>query len=66
MVALLGEKARPLEKDKAFGASKDWSLSPLELTQALLELLHAPRTAADLGSTGTSKGSNVAISGHFF
>ena len=42
VVAPLGEKARPLEKDKASGASKDWSLYPLELLQALLELLHAP------------------------
>ena len=42
MVAPLGEKASPLEKDKASGASKDWSLCPLELIQALLELLHAP------------------------
>ena len=42
MVALLGEKASPLEKDKASGASKDWSLCPLELIQVLLELLHAP------------------------
>ena len=42
MVAPLGEKAGPLEKDKASGASKDWSLCPLELIQALLELLHAP------------------------
>ena len=42
MVALLGEKASPLEKDKASGASKDWSLCPLEQLQALLELLHAP------------------------
>ena len=42
MVAPLGEKASPLEKDKAPGASKDWSLCPLELIQALLELLHAP------------------------
>ena len=42
MVAPLGEKASPLEKDKASGASKDWSLCPLELIEALLELLHAP------------------------
>ena len=42
MVAPLGEKASPLEKDKASGASQDWSLCPLELIQALLELLHAP------------------------
>ena len=42
MVAPLGEKASPLEKDKASGASKDWSLCLLELIQALLELLHAP------------------------
>ena len=49
-----GEKESPLEKDKASGASKDWSLCPLELT------------AADLGSTGTSKGYNVAVSGLFF
>ena len=42
MVAPLGEKASPLEKDKAYGASKDWSLCPLELIQTLLELLHAP------------------------
>jgi len=42
VVAPLGEKASPLEKDKASGASKDWSLCPLELIQALLELLHAP------------------------
>ena len=42
MVALLREKASPLEKDKASGASKDWSLCPLGLIQALLELLHAP------------------------
>ena len=40
MVAPLGEKASPLE-NKAPGASKDWSLGPLELKQALLELLHA-------------------------
>ena len=39
MVAPLGEKASPLEKDQASGASKDWSLCPLELIQALLELL---------------------------
>ena len=42
VVAPLGEKASPLEKDKAFGAFKDWSLCPLELIWALLELLHAP------------------------
>ena len=42
VVAPLREKASPLEKDKASGASKDWSLCPLELLQALLELLHAP------------------------
>ena len=42
MVAPLGEKASPLEKDKASGSSKDWSLCPLKLIQALLELLHAP------------------------
>ena len=42
MVASLGKKASLLEKDKASGASKDWSLYPLELIQALLELLHAP------------------------
>ena len=48
VVAPLGEKASPLEKDKAFGASKDWSLCPLELLQALLELLHAPLIWAQL------------------
>ena len=42
VVAPLGEKASPLEKDKASGASKDWSLCPLELKQAPLELLHPP------------------------
>ena len=33
MVAPLGEKASPLEKDKASGASKDWSLCPLHNAQ---------------------------------
>ena len=63
MVAPLGEKASPLEKDEASGVSKDWSLCPLELLQALLELLHAPLqcTAADLGSTGTSNVSNLEL-----
>ena len=42
VVAPLGEKASHLEKDKASAAAKDWSLCPLELIQALLELLHAP------------------------
>ena len=42
VVALLGEKASPLEKDKAPGAYKDWNLCPLELIQALLELLNSP------------------------
>ena len=42
VVAPLGERASPLEKDKASGASKDWSLCPLELIQALMELLYAP------------------------
>ena len=66
MVAPLGEKASPLEKDKASGASKDWSFCPLELIQALLELLRATCSiAADLGSTGTSKVSNVAVSAIF-
>ena len=55
-------KGKPLEKDKASGASKDWSLCPLELIQALLELLHATcSTAADMGSTGTSKDAYYAI-----
>ena len=35
-------KGKPLEKDRASGASKDWGLCPLELIQALLELLYAP------------------------
>ena len=42
MVAPLGEKASHWEKDKASGASKDWSLCPMEIIHALLELLHAP------------------------
>ena len=42
VVAPLGEKGRPLLKDKASGVSKDWSLCPLELIQALPELLPAP------------------------
>ena len=42
MVAPLGEKASPLEKDKASGASKDWSLCPLEMLHAPLQLIWAP------------------------
>ena len=42
VVAPLGEKGSPLEKDKASGVSKDWSLCPLEVIQALLELIWAP------------------------
>ena len=62
MVALLGEKARPLEKDKASGASKDWSLFPLELIQALLELLNAPLQLI----WAPLKLPKAPVSGHFF
>ena len=67
MVAPLGEKASPLEKDKASGASKDWSLCPLQCTGAKIGSTGAATcsTAADLGSTVTSKGSNVAVLSHF-
>ena len=42
VVAPLGEKARPLEKDKPLEPLKDWSLCPPELLQALEELPWAP------------------------
>ena len=42
MVAPLGVKPSPLEKNKASGASKDWSLCPLELIHAPLQLIWAP------------------------
>ena len=60
MVAPLGEKARPLEKNKASGASE--RLEPLS-TGATTGSTGAATcfTAADLGSTKTSKGSNVAV-----
>ena len=53
MVAPLGEKARPLEKDKASGAFE--RLEPLSAGGAT-----GSRGAA-LGSTGTSRASNAAV-----
>ena len=57
MVAPQGEKARPLEKNKASGASE--GLEPLSTTGSTGAATCS--TAADLGSTGSSKGSNYAI-----
>ena len=55
VVAPLGEKARPLEKNKASGASE--GLEPLTTGAATFS------TAAAPGSTGTSRGPNAAVSG---
>ena len=62
MVTPLGEKARPLEKNKASGASE--GLEPLS-TGATTGSTGAATcsTAAALGSTGTSRGPNAAVSG---
>ena len=53
VVAPLGELARPLEKDKASGASE--GLEPLSAGAA------TGSKGAALGSTGTSRASNASV-----
>ena len=53
VVAPLGEKARPLEKDKASGASE--GLEPLS------DGATTGSRGATLGSTGTSRASNASV-----
>ena len=62
MVAPLGEKARPLKKDKASGASEGLERLSTGATTGSTGAATCSN-AADLGSTGTSRGSNAAVSG---